>query len=217
MLSTTWRRYFAWERGRACATSYCRSSRLISLPPPAPACRWFGKSCSLSNCLGGRTVSGSRSGSPFSCSTSPASWPMLSPSSPSCWQSKRFWCSRLNDMSPAGARGRLDVNIKQKSFRAASGGKLHVLGELVFSLRSGELAALVGPSGCGKTTLLGTHNVEDAIGLADRLLLLSISPARIVADVPVARPRAAHTPAELAALRGEIARLLNQPFSRENL
>ena len=24
MLSTTWRRYFAWERGRACATSYCR-------------------------------------------------------------------------------------------------------------------------------------------------------------------------------------------------
>src|SRR5436190_5539857 len=57
-------------------------------------------------------------------------------------------------MSPAGARGRLDVNIKQKSFRAASGGKLHVLGELVFSLRSGELAALVGPSGCGKTTLL---------------------------------------------------------------
>ena len=57
-------------------------------------------------------------------------------------------------MSPAGARGRLDVNIKQKSFRAASGRKLHVLGELVFSLRSGEVAALVGPSGCGKTTLL---------------------------------------------------------------
>src|SRR5262249_53626403 len=154
MLSTTWRRYFAWGHGRACATSYCRSSRPISLPRPAPACRWFGRSCSLSNCSGGRTVSGSRSGSPFSCSTSPVSWPMLSPSSPSCWQSKRFWCSRLNDMSPAGARGRLDVNIKQKSFRAASGGKLHVLGELVFSLRSGEVAALVGPSGCGKSTLL---------------------------------------------------------------
>src|SRR4051794_24751836 len=63
------------------------------------------------------------------------------------------------------------------------------------------------------TTLLVTHNVEEAIGLADRLLLLSISPARIVADVPVARPRAAHTPAELAVLRGEIARRLNQPFS----
>jgi ABC-type lipoprotein export system ATPase subunit len=57
-------------------------------------------------------------------------------------------------MSPAGARGRLDVNIKQKSFRAASGGNLHVLGELTFSLRSGGVAALVGPSGCEKTTLL---------------------------------------------------------------
>jgi hypothetical protein len=57
-------------------------------------------------------------------------------------------------MSPAGARDRLDVNIKQKSFRAASGGKLQVLGELSFSLGSGQVAALVGPSGCGKTTLL---------------------------------------------------------------
>jgi ABC-type nitrate/sulfonate/bicarbonate transport system ATPase subunit len=248
-------------------------------------------------------------------------------------------------MSPAGVRGRLDVNIEQKSFRAASGGKLKVLGELAFSLGSGEVAALVGPSGCGKTTLLRivagldrdfdgnvaipahgtlamvfqeprllpwrtveqnvrlaapratdaglemlfhtlgleahrdhypgelslglarrvalarafavepdlllldepfvslddalaarlreelaelvnrrpvttllvTHNVEEAIGLADRLLLLSISPARILADVPVARPRAAHTAAELAALREEIARRLNQPFSGANL
>ena len=248
-------------------------------------------------------------------------------------------------MSPAGARDRLDVNIKQKSFRAASGGKLQVLGELVFSLGSGEVAALVGPSGCGKTTLLRivagldrdfdgnvafpahgrlamvfqeprllpwrtveqnvrlaasratdaglemlfrtlgleahrdhypgelslglarrvalarafavepdvllldepfvslddalaarlreelaelvnrrpvttllvTHNVEEAIGLADRLLLLSISPARILADVSVARPRAAHTAGELAALREEIARQLNPPFSEANL
>src|SRR5262245_61500817 len=79
---------------------------------------------------------------------------MLLPSSASCWQSKRFWCSRLNDMLPAGARGELDVNIKQKSFRAASGGKFQVLGELVFGLGSGKVAALVGPSGCGKTTLL---------------------------------------------------------------
>jgi len=53
---------------------------------------------------------------------------MLSPSSPSCWQSKPSWCSRLNDMSPAGVRDRLDVAIKQKSFRSASGGQLQVLG-----------------------------------------------------------------------------------------
>src|ERR1700692_4014495 len=57
-------------------------------------------------------------------------------------------------MSPAGAPGRLEVCIKQKFFRAASGDNLHVLGELNFALAAGEVAALVGPSGCGKTTLL---------------------------------------------------------------
>ena len=62
-------------------------------------------------------------------------------------------------MSPAGVQNRLDkdrleVGIKHKSYRAASGGSLHVLGELAFSLEAGEVAALVGPSGCGKTTLL---------------------------------------------------------------
>jgi NitT/TauT family transport system ATP-binding protein len=244
----------------------------------------------------------------------------------------------LNDTSPAGARNRLDVSIKQKSFRAASGGKLEVLGELSFSLAGGEVAALVGPSGCGKTTLLRivagldrdfdgsvalpahgtlgmvfqeprllpwrtveqnvrlaapratdaglaalfatlgldahrdhypgelslglarrvalarafavepdlllldepfvsldaalaarlrdelaelvsrrpvttllvTHDVDEAIGLADRLLLLSASPARVLAEVPVARPRTARTVDELAALRGEIARRVDQ-------
>ena len=57
-------------------------------------------------------------------------------------------------MPPAGAPGRLEIHIKSKSFRAASGGRLHVLGELSISLGNGEVAALVGPSGCGKTTLL---------------------------------------------------------------
>src|SRR5258708_3413913 len=57
-------------------------------------------------------------------------------------------------MSPAGVPGRLEVCIKQKFFRAASGDNLHVLGELNFALAGGEVAALVGPSGCGKTTLL---------------------------------------------------------------
>jgi ABC-type nitrate/sulfonate/bicarbonate transport system ATPase subunit len=244
----------------------------------------------------------------------------------------------LNDTSPAGVRNRLDVSIKQKSFRAASGGQLKVLGELGFSLAGGEVAALVGPSGCGKTTLLRivagldrdfdgsvalpahgtlgmvfqeprllpwrtveqnvrlaapqasdagldalfatlglaahrdhypgelslglarrvalarafavepdlllldepfvsldaalaarlrdelaelvnrrpvttllvTHDVDEAIGLADRLLLLSVSPARVLAEVPVARPRGAHTADELAAMRAEIARRINQ-------
>ena len=240
-------------------------------------------------------------------------------------------------MSPAGVRDRLDVAIKRKSYLAASGGRLEVLGELGFSLRTGEVAALVGPSGCGKTTLLRiiagldrdfdgavqlpahgtlgmvfqeprllpwrtveqnvrlaapaatdanlealfatlglaahrslypgelslglarrvalarafavepdlllldepfvslddalaarlreelaalvasrhvttllvTHDVDEAITLADRLLLLSASPARVLAEVPVARPRKAHSRDELAAMRDEIARRLS--------
>ena len=59
------------------------------------------------------------------------------------------------------------------------------------------------------TTLLVTHNVEEAIGLADRLLLLSLRPARVLADVPVTRPRTPRTPQELAAMREEIAKRIN--------
>jgi NitT/TauT family transport system ATP-binding protein len=233
---------------------------------------------------------------------------------------------------------RLDVRIKQKFYRGASGGALHVLGELAIGLRNGEVVALVGPSGCGKTTLLRiivgldrdfdggverpahgrlgivfqeprllpwrtveqnvrlaaplatdaaldtlfatlglaehrshypgelslglarrvalarafavepdllvldepfvsldaalaarlrselvelvsrrpvttllvTHNVEEAIGLADRLLVLSPSPARLLADVPIERPRTAHSAEEIAAVQNEIARRINQ-------
>src|SRR5262249_13008136 len=61
------------------------------------------------------------------------------------------------------------------------------------------------------TTLLVTHNVDEAAGLADRLLLLSVSPARILADVAVARPRARRTPAAPADLHEELARGHTQP------
>ena len=242
----------------------------------------------------------------------------------------------MNDISPAGAHERLDVNIRQKSYRSAAGGSLHVLGELAFSLKSGEVVALVGPSGCGKTTLLRiisgldhdfqgrvalpaagrlgmvfqeprllawrtveqnvrlaaprmsddelaalfemleltahrnhypgelslglarrvalarafavdpdlllldepfvsldaelalrlreeladlvdrrspmtllvTHNLDEAIGLADRLLFLSPSPARILAEIPVVSPRGTQVPEQTAALRAEITRRL---------
>jgi ABC-type nitrate/sulfonate/bicarbonate transport system ATPase subunit len=73
-----------------------------------------------------------------------------------------------------------------------------------------ELAELVNSRPV--TTLLVTHDVEEAIGLADRLFLLSASPARLLANVPVERPRAKRTAEELAALRREIAcKLSNQP------
>jgi sulfonate transport system ATP-binding protein len=57
-------------------------------------------------------------------------------------------------VSRAGASSQLDVSIKYKFYRAASGARLHVLGEISLALMNGEVAALVGPSGCGKTTLL---------------------------------------------------------------
>jgi NitT/TauT family transport system ATP-binding protein len=53
------------------------------------------------------------------------------------------------------------------------------------------------------TTLLVTHDVEEAIGLADRLFLLSAGPARILAELPIARRDAASA----AATKAEVARL----------
>ena len=245
----------------------------------------------------------------------------------------------MNDTSPAGVHDRLDIVIKQKAYRATSGGSLHVLDELAITLAGGEVAALVGPSGCGKTTLLRiiagldrdfdghitlpahgtlgmvfqeprllpwrtveqnvriaaphagegelaalfetlglsahrahypgelslglarrvalarafavkpdlllldepfvslderlaarlreelaelvrrrpittllvTHNLEEAVGLADRILFLCASPARIMFEVPLPCPRAVRGPEQLAALREDIARRLKEP------
>lgn len=230
------------------------------------------------------------------------------------------------------------MHIKHKFYRAASGGRLHVLGEFSIALANGEVAALVGPSGCGKTTLLRiivgldhdfegsvqlpahgklgivfqeprllpwrtveenvrlaaphasdaalsvlfatlglaehcrhypselslglarrvalarafavepdllvldepfvsldtalaarlraelvelvshgpvttllvTHSIEEAIGLADRVFLLSASPARLLADVPIEHPRSARTAEELNDMRDEIKRRVDQ-------
>jgi ABC-type nitrate/sulfonate/bicarbonate transport system ATPase subunit len=235
-------------------------------------------------------------------------------------------------MYPAGASGRLELRIKQKSYRAATGGRLEVLGEISIALARGEVAALVGPSGCGKTTLLRiimgldrdfqgvvslpancrlgvvfqeprllpwwtvdqnirlaapqasakalsalyaaldltehrqhyprelslglarrvalarafaiepdllildepfvsldaplaerlraelvelvsrrpvttllvTHSIDEAIGLADRVFLLSASPARIIADVPIEHPRSARSADEITAIANRV-------------
>src|SRR5262245_53914435 len=71
-----------------------------------------------------------------------------------------------------------------------------------------ELVALV--TSRNVTTLIVTHSMDEAIGLADRLFLLSASPAHVVAEVPIARPRGVHTAEELAKIRGEIARALGK-------
>jgi ABC-type nitrate/sulfonate/bicarbonate transport system ATPase subunit len=71
-----------------------------------------------------------------------------------------------------------------------------------------ELAALV--TSRHVTTLIVTHSMDEAIGLADRLFLLSASPAHVIGEVAIPRPRAPHTAEELAKIRGEIARVLGK-------
>src|SRR5258708_22872429 len=71
-----------------------------------------------------------------------------------------------------------------------------------------ELAALV--TSRHVTTLIVTHSMDEAISLADRLFLLSASPAHVVGEVPIPRPREPHTAEELAKIRGEIARVLGK-------
>ncbi len=71
-----------------------------------------------------------------------------------------------------------------------------------------ELATLV--TSRRVTTLLVTHNIDEAIGLADRLFLLSSSPTRVIAEVPIARPRGSHSANERAEIRAEIARRLGK-------
>lgn len=59
-------------------------------------------------------------------------------------------------------------------------------------------------AGAGRTVLLVTHDVEEALLLADRVVVLSLRPGRIVADLGVdfARPR----PAELVSEPAFVAR-----------
>ena len=54
------------------------------------------------------------------------------------------------------------------------------------------------------TTLIVTHNIEEAIGLADRIFLLSGSPAQVLRDVPIERPRIVRRAEEIAAIRSTI-------------
>ena len=58
-------------------------------------------------------------------------------------------------------------------------------------------------------TLLVTHDVDDAVRLGDRLILLSPRPARLLADLPIRTPRGARGEAETAAIKSEIMRWIN--------
>jgi ABC-type nitrate/sulfonate/bicarbonate transport system ATPase subunit len=75
--------------------------------------------------------------------------------------------------------------------------------ELATRLRA-ELAELVARRPV--TTLLVSHDVDEVIGLADRVFLLTGNPACVVADVPIQNPRSARSADEVAVIRNELAR-----------
>jgi ABC-type nitrate/sulfonate/bicarbonate transport system ATPase subunit len=54
-------------------------------------------------------------------------------------------------------------------------------------------------------TVLVTHDVDDAVRLGDRVFLLSPRPARILAVVPIRKPRRTRGEIEIAASKADIA------------
>ena len=62
-----------------------------------------------------------------------------------------------------------------------------------------------------KTMVMVTHNIEEAVLLADRILLLGTNPGRIRADIsnPLVRPRRRRTP-DFEALVNQIYRMMTQ-------
>jgi ABC-type nitrate/sulfonate/bicarbonate transport system ATPase subunit len=68
-----------------------------------------------------------------------------------------------------------------------------------------DLARLV--ESRGLITVLVTHDVEEAIALADRVFVLSARPAHVVAEIRIASPRAAMSPEEGKAVLAQIEAL----------
>ncbi|WP_420791453.1 hypothetical protein [Actinomycetospora lutea] len=72
-----------------------------------------------------------------------------------------------------------------------------VLDGLSLRVERDEVVCLLGPSGCGKlrvrreyamTVVLVTHDIDESIYLADRVVVLSPRPASVVADLAVDLP-----------------------------
>ncbi len=63
------------------------------------------------------------------------------------------------------------------------------------------------------TTLIVTHDVEEAISLADRIIVLSGAPGRMVAERIIEAPRLALTQARAATIKSELASLIEKAAS----
>jgi len=61
------------------------------------------------------------------------------------------------------------------------------------------------------TTLLVTHDLEEAVRLADRVFLLSSRPATIMAEIPVTTPRRSRSDREIATIMVEVATRIDAP------
>jgi NitT/TauT family transport system ATP-binding protein len=88
--------------------------------------------------------------------------------------------------------------------------RILVLDEPFVSLDDASAAALRGlvvdsVAGTGVGVLMVTHNVAEAIAIADRLVLVSGRPASLVATVPLDRPRDARDRAWAEATRADLA------------
>jgi len=59
------------------------------------------------------------------------------------------------------------------------------------------------------TTLLVTHDLKEAVRLADRIILLSSRPGQIVAEIPLATPRSARSKREIDTIVEEVTSRIN--------
>ncbi len=72
-----------------------------------------------------------------------------------------------------------------------------------------ELAALVAER--SMTTVLVTHDVSEAIRLADRIFVLSSRPARTIGEIRIERPREGMSAAEVRSIEARIQELRTLP------
>jgi ABC-type nitrate/sulfonate/bicarbonate transport system ATPase subunit len=65
-----------------------------------------------------------------------------------------------------------------------------------------ELITLIAERGV--TSLIVTHSIDEAIELADKVLILSARPAVLIAEIPISVPRNERSEDQIAAIRTEI-------------